>query len=105
MFSSRPTPALETPTLPTMPASVIVSTRWPPGWSIVQCSQLPDSSSCQSQVCTPIGEPEAVALPSTATVEHSPRPAQSSSVRALSAPIRAGSRPQPEAMPAISSAR
>ena len=35
MFSSTATPALEMPILPTMPASVIVSTRWPDGCSIV----------------------------------------------------------------------
>ena len=105
MFRSTATPALETPILPTMPASVIVSTRWPEEWSIVQRIQLPARSSCQSHVCIPIGAPSAVAVPRQATVEHSPRPARSTSVRALSAPIISGDTPLPDAMPSISSAR
>ena len=55
MFRNTPTPELETPILPTMPASVSVSTRLPSAWSIVQRSQLSASASCQSQVCIPIG--------------------------------------------------
>ena len=105
MFRRTATPALETPTLPTMPAPVIVSTRWPEAWSIVQRIQLPARSSCQSPVCIPIGDPLAVAMPRQAMVEHSPRPARSTSVRAFSAPIISGGMPLPDAMPSISSAR
>ena len=49
------------------------------------------------------GIPDEVAVPRQAIAEHSPRPAASSSVRALSAPISSGASPLPAAMPAISS--
>ena len=55
MFSSTPTPEALTPILPTMPASVSVSTRRPSACSIVHTSQPSRSSSCQSHVCTPSG--------------------------------------------------
>jgi hypothetical protein len=105
MFSITPTPADDIPILPTMPASVRVSTRWPLGWSIVQRSQLSAIASCQSHVCSPIGSPLEVTSPRHAMVEHSPRPAQSSSVRAFSAPIASTLTPLPCAMPSISSTR
>ena len=75
MFSSTATPAFETPILPTMPASVSVSTRRPSGWSIVHTIQPSRSSSCQSHVCDAQRAAVAVAVPRQAMVEHSPRPA------------------------------
>ena len=93
------------PTLPTMPASVIVSTRRPSAWSIRHTIQHPARSLCQSHVWMPIGSPSAVALPRQATVEHSPRPAARISVRAFIAAITATSCPLPAAIPSISSPR
>ena len=105
MFRSTPTPEALTPILPTMPASVSVSTRRPSACSIVHTSQPSRSSSCQSQVWTPKGLPDAVAVPRQAMVEHSPADAARSSVRAFSAPISSTWLPLPWAMPSISSSR
>ena len=72
MLSRIATPRSFIPILPTMPASVSVSTRRPSGCSIVHTIQPSASSLCQSHVWIPSAEPDAVIEPRQAMVEHSP---------------------------------
>ncbi len=102
MLSRIATPRSFIPILPTMPASVSVSTRRPSGCSIVHTIQPSASSLCQSHVWIPSAEPDAVIAPRQAMVEHSPADAARSSVRAFSAAIVSTGRPDPAAMPSIS---
>ncbi len=84
-------PLLETPTLPRIPASVIVAKR-APSTAADQTTQRPGASAYQSQFCASHGP---AALSQRPTVVHSAR--HNSSVRPLSAAISSGSIRAPRA--------